>query len=76
MAMRRMSVVEDFIVVCLYRVSRSFWLIRKFGSSICEVGCFFGFFDSHKPWLGQMSYHCLVVQIICHWHAIVILAVF
>ena len=25
-AMRKMSVVEDFIVECLFRVSRSFWL--------------------------------------------------
>ena len=24
--MRKMSVVEDFIVECLFRVSRSFWL--------------------------------------------------
>ena len=31
--------------------------------SFCEVGCLFGFFDSHQRWLGLMFHHCLVVQV-------------
>ena len=55
MEMRRVSVVEDFIVVRLYKVSQSFWLLLKLiVSAKFDTFLDVGFLRWSQSWLEKM----------------------
>ena len=64
---RKMSVAENFIVVCLLRVSRSFWhLVYNDGASAKLDASLdiFAFAVTHSGFID--SHHCCFVQGTCH----------